>query len=153
MTEPEPIPTILTARPISPGAAKLREKYYEQFAAQSDRMDNLAEQLIKLELAIPGLYAAVLKLVHGADATVTPDGWIIAAFGCWFVALALTLAALIPREWKVDPTVVKNDPTKTSPVLGLEDYFIQSARYKRRWLIPAILLFWAGILCAAVAIF
>ncbi|MEZ4643827.1 MAG: hypothetical protein R3E31_14030 [Chloroflexota bacterium] len=150
MTEPEPI---LTISPISPGTAKLREKYYEQFAAQSERLDALATQLITLELAIPGIYAAVLKLVHGADATIPLAGWIIAAFLCWFIALALTLVTLIPREWKVDPTIVKNDPTKPAPVLGLEDFFIQSARYKRRWLIPAIALFWAGIFCAAIAIF
>ena len=149
MTE-QPIPT---ARPISPGAAKLREKYYEQFATQSDLMDKLAEHLIKLELAIPGLYAAVLKLVHGQDATVAIDGWIYAAFGCWFAALALTLVSLIPREWKVDPTVLKSDPASASPVMGLQDFFIKSARHKRRLLIPAMFLFWAGIICAAIAIF
>ena len=148
MTDP-----ILTARPVSPGAAKLREKYYEQFATQSDRMDSLAAQLIKLELAVPGLYAALLKLIHGKDATLTPDGWLIATFICWFAALALTLYSLIPREWKVDPTVVKNNPTKSSPVLGLEDFFRHSARHKRRLLIPATLLFWVGILCAVIAIF
>jgi len=99
------------------------------------------------------LYAAVLKLVQGKDAALTMNGWLIFTFGCWFLALLLTLVSLIPRRWKVDPTVVKGDPASQKPVLGLEDFFLKSAQYKRRLLIPAILLFWTGILGAAVLVF
>lgn len=149
MTE-QPIPV---ARPVSPGAAKLREKYYEQFAAQSEQMDKLAGQLITLELAVPGLYAAVLKLVQGEKATLAANNWLYVAFGGWLLALLLTLASLIPRRWDVDPTVIKGDPASDRPVLGLEDYFLKSAQHKRRLLIPAILFFWVGIVGAAVLVF
>jgi hypothetical protein len=146
----QPIPT---APPVSPEAALLRQKFYEQFAAQSEQMDKLGGQLITLELAVPGLYATVLKLVQGEKATLTADGWLYFTFGCWFLALLLTLLSLVPRHWKVDPTVVKGDEASQKPVMGLEDFFYQSAQYKRRRLIPAILLFWAGIMGAAVLVF
>lgn len=139
-------------RPINSSEALLREKFAERFAAQSDKMDKLAQQLITLELAIPGLYATVLKLTAGNKATITLDIYFYAAFGCWFVALTLTLISLVPRNWKVDPTILKPDPAGKGKVLGLEQFFYQSALHKRRLLIPAVLLFWLGILSAAVAI-
>lgn len=145
----KPIP----AHPVSPSSTKLREKFDEQYAAQSEQMDKLAGQLITLELAVPGLYATVLKLTQGEKATLAVDGWLYFTFGCWFLALLLTLISLIPRRWRVDPTVVKGDQASREPVMGLEDFFFQSARYKRRLLIPAILLFWLGIIGAAVLVF
>jgi hypothetical protein len=60
----------LTTRPPDAYEAKIKEKYAESFAGQSDLMDKLAQQLLTLELAIPGLYATVLKLVAGDKATV-----------------------------------------------------------------------------------
>ena len=59
-------------------------------------MDKLAQQLITLELAIPGIYATAVKLTAGADATVTVDTGVIGAFLCWFAALLLALVSLIP---------------------------------------------------------
>ena len=143
----------IAARPVSPAATLLREKFYEQFAAQSEQMDKLARQLITLELAIPGLYATVLKLIQGKDAVVPADGWLYFTFICWFLALLLTLVSLVPRRWQVDPTVVKGNAASREPVMGLEDFFVRSALYKRRLLIPAIFLFWLGILGAAALVF
>jgi hypothetical protein len=37
-------------------------------------MDKLAQQLLALELAIPGLYAAVLKLIKGTISTKPSTG-------------------------------------------------------------------------------
>lgn len=50
---------------IAEGELKLLGAFHEDIARQSERMDDLAKQLITLELAIPGLYAVVLKLVSG----------------------------------------------------------------------------------------
>ena len=41
----------------------LREKAWEEFCAQPERMDALARQLIVLELTLPSLYLALLKLL------------------------------------------------------------------------------------------
>ena len=142
----------ISTRPINSSEELLREKFAESIAGQSSLMDKLGRQLITLELAVPGLYATVLKLTQGDKATVTTDNWLYLTLGCWSLALILTLISLIPRNWKVDPTMLKPDPKGKSTVLGLEDFFHKSAQYKRRLLIPSILLFWVGILSAAVVV-
>jgi hypothetical protein len=68
------------------------------------------------------------------------------------VALGLTLLALIPREWKVNPEIMEQDPKSTTSELGIKDFFAKSARYKRNLLIVATILFFAGIVSAALTI-
>lgn len=143
----------LATKPVSPTSKLLRDKFYEQFAAQSDQMDALARQLITIELAIPGLYATVLKLTQGDKATLAVDNWFYFTFASWFLALALTLAALFPRTWRVDPTILKSDPTGRGERLSLEDFFYKSARYKYWLLVAACLFFGAGIVGAVVILF
>lgn len=138
----------ISTRPVSENENLLREKFYESIAAQSDLMDKLAERLLTLELGIPGLFAAALKLTRGEDATLTVNAALNAAFALWLVALILTLLALTPRKWTVDTTILKQDPKKFKEGLGIEDFFNQSALYKRRLLTVSSLLFFAGIFAA-----
>ncbi len=141
----------IATRPPSSHEKLLQDKFAESMAGQSELMDKLAQQLLTLELAIPGLYATVLKLLSGDKATLTVSWALYLTFGCWFLALLLTLASLIPRRWRVDPTILKqNSPTET---LGLEDFFYRTAQYKRRLLIAASLFFFGGIVSAAFTIF
>lgn len=142
----------LLTTPVSPESVWLREKFYETIAAQSEQMDKLGQQLIGLELAIPGLYATVLKLVHGDAAQLPNIGLLWLTFGCWFVALALTLISMIPRQWQVDLDIARQGPP-TGGILGIEDYFYRSARYKRRLLIPSSVLLFAGVIGATWLIF
>jgi len=144
---------ILTSTPVSTSSTLLQNKFYDQFAAQSEQMDKLGAQLITLELAIPGLYATVLKLLQGDDATIAADNWFYFTFVCWFFALLLTLISLVPRIYDVDPTIIKNVAGSNAAKMSVEDFFFKSARYKRRLLIPSIHLFWAGIFGAAITIF
>ena len=143
----------LATRPANESEELLRAKFAESIAGQSKLMDKLGRQMITLELAIPGLYATVLKLAQGKDATLPVNNWLYATFLFWFTALLLTLVSLIPRSWQVDPTILKGDPAGQGKTLGLEDFFYQSARTKRRLLIPACLLFWLGILTAILTVF
>ena len=145
----QPLPT----RPVNSSEKVLRDKFAESIAGQSDLMDKLARQLITLELAIPGIYATVLKLIQGEDATLTPNRWLYVTFICWFLALLVTLVSLVPRNWSVNPTILKSDPAGRGQALGIEDFFRKSAQYKRRLLIVACLLFWIGIFGAAMTIF
>ncbi len=145
--------TVLSTQPVTSSDTLLRDKFAESIVGQSELMDKLAQQLITLELAIPGLYATVLKLIAGDSATVTVNNWVYAAVVCWFLALVLALISLIPRNWKVDPTILKADATGKGSVLGLEDFYRESARYKLRLLIPSALLLMAGIVCSAVLVF
>ena len=142
----------LTTRPPDTYEEKIKEKYAESFANQSDLMDKLAQQLLALELAIPGLYAAVLKLISGDKAIVPVNTMLYVTFGLWVVALGLTLTALIPRRWEVDPDIMEQDPKSTTGELGIKDFFAKSARYKRNLLIVATLLFFFGIAFAALTV-
>lgn len=144
----KPLPT----RPLNENEVLLRKKFYESIAAQSDLMDKLAERLLTLELGIPGLFATVLKLTQGEDATLSINAALNTAFALWLLALILTLLALTPKKWKVDPSLLKQDPQKFSESLGIEDFFTQSALYKRRLLTASSLLFFAGVFAAMFAL-
>jgi hypothetical protein len=139
----------ISTRPITDNEKLLREKFHENITAQSELMDKLSERLLTLELAIPGLYATVLKLVAGDKAIVSVNAAFYVTFACWLLALGLTLLALIPRKWVVDPTLLKQDPQKMAEGLGIEDFFEKSAQYKRRLVIASSVLFFAGIVSAA----
>jgi len=140
----QPIPTV----PLGEPEKLLRQKFYESIAAQSDLMDKLSEKLLTLELGIPGLFAAVLKLTRGDDATLTINAALNIAFACWLLALILTLVALTPKKWKVDVGILKQDPQKLAEGLGIEDFFERSAIYKRRLIVASSILFFAGIFSA-----
>lgn len=143
----QPISTI----PLNEGETKLLEKFHEDIARQSERMDELAKQLITLELAIPGLYAATLKLVSGDKATVQTDLWFWSTLVCWLVALILALGALIPRYYKVDTHLLQGKDPDTGAI-GVKDYFTQSAGYKRWLLIGSSVTFYLGIIAAVIAL-
>jgi len=63
------------------------------------------------------------------------------------------LFSLIPRKWKVNRKIMKQDPGEQTDVLGIEDFFQKSAQYKRWFLIVASLLFFCGVGSAAVTVF
>ncbi len=138
----------IMTRPLSDDENVLRKKFYENIAQQSDLMDKLSERLLTLELGIPGLFATVVKLTRGDKAVLTINAALNIAFACWLLALILTLMALTPRKWTVDVNVLKQDPQKFGEGLGIEDYFEQSALYKRRLVIASSILFFAGIFSA-----
>jgi hypothetical protein len=140
----KPIPT----RPVTKDENLLRQKFYENIASQSDLMDKLSERLLTLELGIPGLFATVLKLTRGEDAILPINMALNLAFAFWLFALILTLMALTPKKWIVDDTIMKQDPNKLAEGLGIEDYFEQSALYKRRLVVASSVLFFAGIFSA-----
>jgi len=138
----------ISTQPLSDNQKLMRDKFYESLTAQSDLMDKLSERLLTLELAIPGLYATALKLTSGDKATLIINGAFYLTLACWLLALILTLIALTPKKWRVDPTILKQDPKKFSEGLGLEDFFEQSAAYKRRWVTASSILFFIGIVSA-----
>jgi hypothetical protein len=142
---------IIRTRPVESGEAILKDKFAESIAQQSELMDKLGQQLIAIELAIPGLYATALKLISGEKATLsTTNPAVYIGFAFWFGALVLTLLSLIPRRYTVDRSVFKSDPDEKSALMGIEDFFHQSARYKRRLLIGSSILFFIGIICVAI---
>ena len=112
----------------------LQDSLAKDVANQATRMDDLAKQLISLNLAIPALYGAVLKLTQGDGATVS--GWLVfIAFFSWLVSLGLALITLLPIKNKVDPNNLS----------ALEKYFSASAQRKQKLVIAASLLTFFGV--------
>ena len=130
---------------------ELRKAFATSVANQSTLMDGVAQQLLLVELAIPGLYATALQLTQGQDGTLTINGLILTAFALWLVALLLTLLALFPSKWRVDPDKLESDEKGRSKKIGIQNFFRESAIYKRNRLILAIAAFFIGILCATAA--
>jgi hypothetical protein len=138
--------------PLSRQDHLLRDKLIEDIAGQSSRMDDLARQLIALELAVPGIYATALKLVAGDKGTISTGAWLYLAFACWALALALALVSLVPRKHPVDTSrLFADDGDRDSP-LSIEGYFRHSALHKLRLLLPSCWLFFVGILSAVVTV-
>ena len=115
----------------------LADKLQERIAEQPVLMDALARQLLTVELALPGLYAVVLKLLAGGGQLASGPALYL-AFACWLAAIATTLAALFPRPYRGDPRILRG---RGSP----EDAFHRAARYKYRWLLAACCAFVLGL--------
>lgn len=123
----------ITVRP-SKYQDSLQDSFAKEVANQATRMDDLAKQLISLNLAIPALYGAVLKLTQGDGATVS--GWLVfIAFFSWLVALGLALITLLPVKNKADP----------NKLAALEQYFSATAQRKQKLVIAASLLTFFGV--------
>ena len=143
---------IISTRPLDENEKLLQKKFYEDIANQSERVDSLSAHLLTLELAIPGVYATVLKLISG-DTALGNTATVRLTFFLWFIALILTLAALTPKKYAVNPDVFIQDPEQVDTEgMGVEDYFSKSAQYKRRLALASSLFFFAGIVSAVFTI-
>lgn len=145
---------IVYSVPPSKSDEELEKGFVTAIIDQPKLLDELAKQLVILGLAIPGLYATVLKFMGGDDAVVKSSGLIIAAFACWFIALALSLFSLRPRKWKVDRSKLRSKkPAAPGQPLSIEEFFMATATYKRRLLAAATLFCFTGICLAGLTIF
>ncbi|MDM8546494.1 hypothetical protein QUF61_08360 [Candidatus Venteria ishoeyi] len=82
----------------------LQESFATDFIQQSERMNDIAKQLISLQLAIPAVFAALLKLLAGKEATLEASYYMVFSFLCWLFALVFSLLALRPKAYRVDKT-------------------------------------------------
>lgn len=147
------IPPVIQTQALSKSDQRLREKFSDDFFNQSNRLDSLAQRLIVLELAIPGLYATTLKLVAGDEAKLAINTGLYITFIAWFLALLFTLWSLMPKRWQVDETSLRGQWSDKSKAMSIEAYFIESAKHKRRWLWASCFCFFAGIIAAVLSIF
>lgn len=129
--------------PLSKIDETLLVKFAEDVAAQAARLDDLAKQLIPLCIAVPGIYAAVLKLVVGDQAVVPRTDLTLLAFLAWLLALGLSIAALLPERQAVDP----------DSLTEIRNYFSESAGRKYLILCFACLCSFSGIVLAVLSIF
>lgn len=141
----------LDGKPLAkPGDQALLDAYYQEPVKQVERFADLAKELFKLELAIPGIYAAVLRLV---DQQVINWKGVLIAFLLWATALVLTLRAIIPRKYTVLENVIRSPrPARGKEPLSIEEYF-RRGMLEKKWLsLGSILLFFAGIIAAVLAV-
>lgn len=142
--------TFIQAEPPNFHDMELRKAFASSIVQQSSLMDSVAQQVLMIELAIPGLYATALQLTQGEDATVAVSRWLIGAFICWIIAIGLTLRALFPRDWNVDPDKIDSDPDGKSKKIGIKNFYRDSAVYKRRYLVASVIAFLLGIMAATL---
>ncbi len=121
----------------------LMESFAKDVAAQATRLDDLAKQLITLEIAVPGIYAAILKLVSGEKATLDNPQILLFAFIAWLLALGLTLASLLPQRYEID----------MDSFTDIQHYFSSSARRKLWLLSLACMSSFFGICLAVLSMF
>lgn len=132
-----------TTVPLSKIDETLLVKFAEDVAAQATRLDELAKQLITLCIAVPGIYAAVLKIVLGKDGVMPGENLVFLAFLTWLLALFFSIAALLPERQAVDP----------DSLTEIQDYFYKTARYKYWLICIACLCSFSGIALAVFSIF
>lgn len=126
---------VISTRPVNDAERFMQERFSEAIAEQSRLMDTMAQQLLMIELAIPGLYATMLKLISGNEQLQLSCAMGL-AFTCWLLAIIATVLAMLPRKYR---EVVRDSPD------SIEAFFDQAARYKRCWLMGSILLFVSGL--------
>lgn len=140
MSEQTPQELEVRAAPLSKVDESLLTHFAQDVAQQATRLDDIAKQLITLNLAIPGIYAAILKFISGDKATLTDPTTLYITFGLWLFALGCTLFSLFPKRNEIDPDDLN----------AIYNYFSQSAQRKLTMITLASISSFAGI-CFAVS--
>ncbi|NMQ19516.1 hypothetical protein E4P82_10110 [Candidatus Competibacter phosphatis] len=96
-----------------PSDQALLNAYYQEPIKQAERFADLAKELFKVELAIPGIYAAVLRLSGMEQSTNHSAVW--AAFVFWTAALILTLRTIFSAQVRGAGECCVFEPTNTPP--------------------------------------
>lgn len=113
----------------------LQEGFTKDFLSQNDRLLDTAKSLLTLQIALPGLSAALLKLVAGNKAILDQSdtlaaALILGAFLFWILGLGLSLLALKPNRYQVNPNVLERkrlDGKEDGSFSGLLDMYQKSA--------------------------
>lgn len=147
---------VLATQPPSPEGRKLVEAFAEESVKQAARYDDLAKEMIKLLLGVPGLYLAALKLGADQKLVLHTTGVVFnaLAFAGWGAAAVAAFRGLFPRRYNVMPGVPfrVGDRPDGDP-LTIEEFYAQAARFKAVCLAWSAVLFFLGILLAALSLF
>ncbi len=136
-TPPEITP--ISVQPIDEIDIVLRNSFAKDISDQVMRLDDLAKQLITLNLAIPAIYGVVLKLTLSDKASLTRP----MPFVFWAFALFFAFLTLMPIKQSID----------RDSLSAIENYFCETAR-RKWWLIFFATLFsFSGICSVLLSIF
>lgn len=122
---------------------QLQSDFLKDLSGQANRLDDFARQLIKLQLAIPAIYAATLKISSSPAEPYT----LLLSFLIWLFAFGLTILSLQPLKYQIDQRRAIELPLPEHPsgVLSINAYYHFAAKYKMRLLTPASCLTFFGI--------
>ena len=121
------------------------EALREETVKQVDRLNDLAKELFKLQLAIPGLFLAALRISEPGFSQMHTNLLILATI-LWLIGLGVNLQALFPRNYRVSEGFSDKD-------LNPRTFYQKAADFKYVRLLAGLILFIAGTLSAAVSIF
>lgn len=136
-----PIKQPIKGQPLDAEDNLILEKHIESISRQPILMEDLAKQLLTLELAIPGIYISVIKLISG-DNSGDKSKFILSSelyyvFSFWLVSVICIIIALLPRPYKIKNS---NDLTE------IRQSFYQAARYKYLWILASLATFIIGLI-------
>ena len=147
--------SILPTQPPSPEGQKLVDAFAEEPAQQAGRYDDLAKEMMKLLLGVPGVYLAVLKLGADQKFALQITGLVlnVMAFASWGAAVFAAFRALLPRSYKVMRDVpYRVGERSPGDKLTIEEFYREAASFKALWLTVSAVLFFAGILLALLSL-
>nr|VFJ92026.1 MAG: hypothetical protein BECKLFY1418A_GA0070994_102010 [Candidatus Kentron sp. LFY] len=153
-TTPEAATPIVTTELATSAEVAFSEACHQEIIKQAERLDDLAKELLKLELIIPGIYTAVIKLTANGE-FLSLDTFTGLAFILWIIAIALTLFGLFPKRYDVQCEALGRVSATQSPTFPStpREFFEKRAQHKRISLVLAVFTFFAGVVCAALAAF
>lgn len=149
---PDPLPT----RPPSPEGTELVAAFAKERSQQLARFDDLAKELLKVELAVPGLYLSALKL--GKEPSLSQSPWGAAlnslAFVLWACALVAGLWSLFPKKYQVLRDVpFRIEPTQGTEPLSIDEFYAIVTCFKGVCLRWSAAFFLSGTIAAAISIY
>ena len=107
--------------------------------SQTKRLDTLAQMLAGLNIAIPGFYAAMLRLTLNPAVSLLQSPLLWIAFISWLLSLGLAMISLLPTQHNLDP----------DNLTAVEHYYQAQAQRKWRLMTAAVFTSFFGI-CFAV---
>lgn len=137
----------------------LQEGFNKDFLGQSARLLDTAKSLLTLQIAIPGLYAALLKMFSGDDATILQSDYlgallIAGSFLFWLLGLGFSLFALKPDKYLVNPSVLSrtsvSEDAPDSTFSGLFEMYQNSASRKYTLVVFSSVLTMLGLILMVI---
>lgn len=92
----------VTSKPLDKFDELLIEGFANDLVTQAPRLDDLAKQLITLQIAVLGLYAVILKLTDEVKSISDDRLCMGLALGAWILAQFLCFLSLWPKRRQVD---------------------------------------------------
>lgn len=136
----------------------LQRQVIDDFTQQNQLLSDSAKTLLSLQIAIPTLFAALLKMQAGKDAilnldTVSSSFFVIAAFLFWLLGLYLSLNALNPKRYYVDPHLLQTPADNKQQALDIYSFYQASTNHKHHCIFWSSFSAIAGLFCMLASLF